>query len=61
MEKGDLSLEQSLQDFERGVVLTRACQLALKNAEQRVSILMADDGEPVLAPFDADANDKTST
>ncbi len=39
MERGDLTLEQSLQKFERGVALTRECQTALKNAEQTVKIL----------------------
>ncbi len=40
LEKGDLPLEEALQQFERGVALTRACQTALKAAEQRVEILM---------------------
>jgi len=36
LEQGELSLEQSLTAFERGVKLTRECQQALKTAEQRV-------------------------
>lgn len=51
MEKGELTLEQSLQDFERGVALTRACQQALKEAEQKVRILVEKDGQETLAPF----------
>ena len=44
MEKGELSLEESLKQFERGVTLTRQCQTALKKAEQKVQILtQADD------------------
>lgn len=39
MESGDLSLEESLQAFERGVALTRSCQSALKSAELRVQKL----------------------
>ena len=39
MEQGDLSLEQSLKSFERGIALTRQCQDALKTAEQTVKIL----------------------
>ncbi|MEZ5450834.1 MAG: exodeoxyribonuclease VII small subunit [Thiolinea sp.] len=35
MESGELSLEDSLREFERGVQLTRICQDALKSAEQR--------------------------
>lgn len=40
MEKGDLSIEESLQQFERGVGLTRTCQQALQAAEQKVQILL---------------------
>ena len=42
MEKGDLSLEASLKQFERGVGLTKACQQALDQAEQKVKILLED-------------------
>lgn len=57
MEEGNLSLEQSLQHFERGVALTRACQQALQNAEQKVQILLSDEGQQALAAFSADASD----
>ena len=40
MEEGDMSLEESLKQFERGVDLTRQCQTALKEAEQKVQILI---------------------
>lgn len=40
MEEGDLSLEESLKQFEAGIKLTRDCQKALKDAEQKVKILM---------------------
>lgn len=46
MEDGDLSLEESLQAFEKGIRLTRECQSALQNAEQKVQVLLADNGEP---------------
>jgi exodeoxyribonuclease VII small subunit len=39
METGELSLEDSLRAFERGVKLTRHCQGALKNAELKVKVL----------------------
>jgi exodeoxyribonuclease VII small subunit len=39
MEQGDVPLEESLRQFERGITLTRTCQEALKAAEQRVQIL----------------------
>ena len=52
MEKGDRSLEESLQDFERGVTLTRQCQEALKTAEQKVQQLLEQNGKASLVPFD---------
>ena len=42
MEVGDLSLDQSLKAFERGVVLTRLCQNELKHAELKVQQLNSD-------------------
>ncbi|GAB4288077.1 MAG: exodeoxyribonuclease VII small subunit [Thiohalomonadaceae bacterium] len=54
MEQGDLSLEQSLKDFERGIALTRACQGALKEAEQKVQILTSQSGKEELEPFAGD-------
>jgi exodeoxyribonuclease VII small subunit len=54
LEQGDLPLEESLAAFERGVTLTRACQTALKEAEQKVEILLKKAGEPALEDFTAD-------
>ena len=39
LEQGDVPLEESLRQFERGIALTRSCQEALKSAEQRVELL----------------------
>jgi len=52
MEKGDLPLEQALESFERGVELTRLCQSALKDAEQKVQLLVSRDGKQSLEPFE---------
>lgn len=46
MEDGELSLEDSLKAFEKGIKLTRECQTALKNAEQKVHVLLDESGEP---------------
>lgn len=55
LEQGELSLEQSLTAFERGVKLTRACQQALKSAEQRVEqLVQTDDGTLETRPFSPD-------
>ena len=56
MEEGDLSLEDSLVHFERGIALTRACQKALTEAEQKIQILLAEDGSQKLQPFLSDEN-----
>ena len=58
MEKGDLTLEESLKQFERGVTLTRACQKALTEAEQKVRILTRDNESAELAEFEADSTDE---
>jgi exodeoxyribonuclease VII small subunit len=57
LEKGDLPLEESLAAFERGVMLTRSCQTALKEAEQKVEILLKKAGEPSVEDFDPGASD----
>jgi exodeoxyribonuclease VII small subunit len=54
LEKGDLPLEESLAAFERGVMLTRSCQTALKEAEQKVEILLKKAGEPAIEDFNPD-------
>jgi exodeoxyribonuclease VII small subunit len=54
MERGDLSLDESLQQFERGIQLTRSCQQALKDAEQKVQVLLEKDGQITLEPFEDD-------
>ena len=56
MEKGELTLEESLKQFERGVTLTRACQKALAEAEQKVRILTRDNESAELAEFEADSD-----
>ena len=52
LERGDLSLERSLRDFERGVQLARGCQQALKNAELKVQQLVEANGQLRLEGFD---------
>jgi exodeoxyribonuclease VII small subunit len=54
LEKGDLSLEDSLRKFERGIELTRLCQQALQEAEQKVRILTAKTTDAQLEPFDSE-------
>ena len=57
MEQGDISLEDSLKYFERGIQLTRACQQALKDAEQKVNVLLEKSGDAELQSFENDSTD----
>lgn len=52
MESGDLSLEDSLKYFEKGVALTRQCQATLSKAEQKIALLSADDGYQSQQPLE---------
>ena len=55
LEQGDLALEESLAAVERGVLLTRTCQVALKEAELKVEILMKKAVDAAPEPFEPDA------
>jgi exodeoxyribonuclease VII small subunit len=54
MEEGELSLEDSLKTYERGIELSRACQKSLDAAEQRIRILSEKDAEAEARPFEPD-------
>jgi exodeoxyribonuclease VII small subunit len=63
LEQGELSLDESLRHFERGVQLTRVCQGALQQAEQKVEILLRKSGAAeqfAAVPFDPDENERDS-
>ena len=55
LESGDLSLDKSLKQFEKGVKLSRDCQAALADAEQKVQVLM-NAGLKDIAPEDLDGH-----
>ena len=52
LEHGDLSLEDALKHFERGVALARDCQASLKQAEQKVDILLHKSATAAPEPFE---------
>ncbi|HET6397447.1 MAG TPA: exodeoxyribonuclease VII small subunit [Pseudoxanthomonas sp.] len=54
MEQGEMSLEDSLAAYERGVGLYRRCQAALEQAELRVRLLSDPDRPDSAQPFAAD-------
>ena len=51
MEQGKGTLEESLANFEKGVQLTRVCQQAIKDAEQKIQVLVEKNGQVSLEPF----------
>lgn len=57
MEQGELSLDESLKQFERGIALTRSCQAALQQAEHKVEILLRKSGatpDADIQPFEGE-------
>lgn len=54
MEQGNLSLEQSLQQFERGITLIKHAQKILQQAEQKVQILMQNENRESLDSYEND-------
>lgn len=57
LESGDLPLEKAMKKFEDGIKLTRGCQHALKEAEQKVEILLKSAGGEDLDDFVIDDDD----
>lgn len=55
LEEGDLSLDQSLSGFKRGIELTQQCQAVLDNAQQTVDQLINNEDQDSLKPFEPDA------
>ncbi len=54
MENGDLPLNEALEKFERGIRLSRASQQALEQAEQKVKILLSEQGQDTLSELTDD-------
>ena len=56
MEKSELSLDQSLSHFERGVSLVKHCQTILSAAEQKIQLLIQANHEDRLTPYQEDTS-----
>jgi exodeoxyribonuclease VII small subunit len=54
LESGELSLDESLSRFKRGVELTRQCQAVLDHAQQTVEQLLDPEDETRVEAFDPD-------
>ncbi|WP_320823318.1 exodeoxyribonuclease VII small subunit [Reinekea sp.] len=51
LESGQLSLDEAMNAFEQGIKLTRDCQDSLATAEQKVQVLMTQNGQQSLQPL----------
>lgn len=45
LEKGDLSLDESVKKFEKGMKVSKKCNEILENAEKRITILLKQENE----------------
>jgi exodeoxyribonuclease VII small subunit len=59
LERGDLPLDEALRLFERGVALTRHCQMSLQAAQQKVEILLKRSGAPPEVAAFEDSDEET--
>jgi exodeoxyribonuclease VII small subunit len=60
MEAGDMTLEESLKAFEEGIKLARLCSRKLDEAERRVEVLIKQEDELVVKPFQVEENESGS-
>ena len=60
MEAGDMTLEESLKAFEEGIKLARLCSRKLDEAERRVEVLIKQEDELVVTPFQVEENESGS-
>ncbi len=58
LEKGQLSLDESLMLFEKGIKLVRECNDKLKNAQQKVEQLIEENGELRTEKFEVEESGK---
>jgi len=57
LEQGDVNLEEAMTLFERGLNLSQTSQTKLKDAEQKIQILMNKNGQQQLEDFASNEND----
>lgn len=60
MEAGDMTLEESLKAFEEGIKLARLCSRKLDEAERRVEMLLKQEEDLVIKPFQVEENESES-
>lgn len=60
MEHSDLTLEQSLTHFERGITLVKHCQKILGEAEQKVQILVQSNNQEILQTYGEESKNESN-
>ena len=55
LERGEIPLEKSLQLFEEGMTLSKACRKELEEAEGKIEILLKRNGRLQAEPYEAEA------
>lgn len=58
LEKGDLSLEDSVKKFEEGIKISNECNKTLEEAEKKITILVNKDGEMKEEDFNTEGENK---
>lgn len=54
LEKGELSLDDSVKEFEQGIKISKECNEILEKAEKKINILINQDGEMKEEKFDTE-------
>lgn len=54
LERSETGLQESLDEFEEGVRLVRYCNDLLDKAQNKISMLQMNEGQPELVPFEAE-------
>lgn len=60
LEKGELSLDESLAKYEEGIKLSKICSRQLEAAKSKVELLMKSGGKFGLAPFEKTGGEETA-
>ena len=58
LENGDVTLEESMKLFEKGVALSRICGKQLDNAEAKIEVLLEKNGKLTKKPFNPQAQEE---
>ncbi|MEG0497071.1 MAG: exodeoxyribonuclease VII small subunit [Carnobacterium sp.] len=57
LERGDVPLEEALDQFQKGVGLSKICKETLQNAEKTLTKIVKENGEETLFENESDSND----